>query len=193
MTLKDLVVGFGTQIRSICMVGSNAFKKRETRMYPEEPVNPPPRYRGRIVLTRDPDGEERCVACNLCAVACPVGCISLQKAETKDGRWYPEFFRVNFSRCIFCGFCEEACPTTAIQLTPDFEMGDYKRQDLVYEKEDLLISGRVNIRNTISTGWLVWQSMGKTKAKRKTKPNLLMSKACCPKELAWNSLFIPQV
>jgi len=93
------------------------------------------------VLTRDPDGEERCVACNLCAVACPVGCISLQKTEAEDGRWYPEFFRINFSRCIFCGMCEEACPTTAIQLTPDFEMGEFKRQDLVYEKEDLLISG----------------------------------------------------
>ena len=39
------------------------------------------------------------------------------------------------------GLCEEACPTTAIQLTPDFEMGEYRRQDLVYEKEDLLISG----------------------------------------------------
>ncbi|MGT8896919.1 NADH-quinone oxidoreductase subunit NuoI [Escherichia coli] len=117
MTLKELLVGFGTQVRSIWMIGLHAFAKRETRMYPEEPVYLPPRYRGRIVLTRDPDGEERCVACNLCAVACPVGCISLQKAETKDGRWYPEFFRINFSRCIFCGLCEEACPTTAIQLT----------------------------------------------------------------------------
>ncbi len=90
MTLKELLVGFGTQVRSIWMIGLHAFAKRETRMYPEEPVYLPPRYRGRIVLTRDPDGEERCVACNLCAVACPVGCISLQKAETKDGRWYPE-------------------------------------------------------------------------------------------------------
>lgn len=97
MTLKELLVGFGTQVRSIWMIGLHAFAKRETRMYPEEPVYLPPRYRGRIVLTRDPDGAERCVACNLCAVACPVGCISLQKAETVDGRWYPEFFRINFT------------------------------------------------------------------------------------------------
>ncbi|AFP84976.1 NADH-quinone oxidoreductase subunit NuoI [secondary endosymbiont of Ctenarytaina eucalypti] len=141
MTLKELVIGCGTTLRSIWMIGRQAFNKRETRMYPDVPVNPPPRFRGRIVLTRDPDGEERCVACNLCAVACPVGCIALQKAERKDGRWYPEFFRINFSRCIFCGLCEEACPTTAIQLTTDFEMAEFKRQDLVYEKEELLISG----------------------------------------------------
>ncbi len=182
MTLKELLVGFGTQVRSIWMIGLHAFAKRETRMYPEEPVYLPPRYRGRIVLTRDPDGEERCVACNLCAVACPVGCISLQKAETKDGRWYPEFFRINFSRCIFCGLCEEACPTTAIQLTPDFEMGEYKRQDLVYEKEDLLISGRANTRNITSTGWQVWQSTAKIRAKQRTKPSLSTSRACYRKE-----------
>lgn len=130
-----------SQLRSMSLVFMNAFKKRETISYPEEMPYVPPRYRGRIVLTRDPDGEERCVACNLCAVACPVGCISLQKAETEDGRWNAEFFRINFSRCIFCGMCEEACPTNAIQLTPDFEMAEYNRQDLVYEKEDLLISG----------------------------------------------------
>ena len=130
MTLKELVTGFGTQVRSIWMIGLHAFAKRETQMYPEEPVNVAPRYRGRIVLTRDPDGEERCVACNLCAAVCPVGCISLQKAEHEDGRWYPEFFRINFSRCIFCGLCEEACPTTALQLTPDFEMGEFKKKTI---------------------------------------------------------------
>jgi NADH-quinone oxidoreductase subunit I len=70
-----------------------------------------------------------------------VDCISLQAAEEQDGRRYPEFFRINFSRCIFCGYCEEACPTYAIQLTPDFEMGESNRQNLVYEKEDLLIDG----------------------------------------------------
>jgi NADH-quinone oxidoreductase subunit I len=130
-----------SNLRSMVMIFSHATHKRDTILYPEVMPYLPPRYRGRIVLTRDPDGEERCVACNLCAVACPVACISLQKAQTEDGRWYPEFFRINFSRCIFCGFCEEACPTSAIQLTPDFELGEYDRQNLVYEKEHLLISG----------------------------------------------------
>ncbi|MDO2949205.1 NADH-quinone oxidoreductase subunit NuoI [Aeromonas simiae] len=141
MKIVSIIKGVGSQLRSLAMVFSHSWRPRETLNYPEQAVPLPPRYRGRIVLTRDPDGDERCVACNLCAVACPVGCISLQKSEREDGRWYPEFFRINFSRCIFCGLCEEACPTTAIQLTPDFEMGEYRRQDLVYEKEDLLISG----------------------------------------------------
>jgi NADH-quinone oxidoreductase subunit I len=70
-----------------------------------------------------------------------VDCISLQATEDEHGRRYPKFFRINFSRCILCGFCEEACPTYAIQLTPDFEMSEYARSCLVYEKEDLLISG----------------------------------------------------
>lgn len=128
-------------LRTIWSVFIHAFRRRATVLYPEEKPGIPSRWRGRIILSRDPDGAERCVACYLCAVACPVDCISLQAAEDEHGRRYPEFFRINFSRCIFCGFCEEACPTYAIQLTPDFEMSEFDRQNLVYEKDDLLISG----------------------------------------------------
>lgn len=128
-------------LSAIWRVFLHLFHKRATIQYPEEKAKLPPRYRGRIILSRDPDGAERCVACYLCAVACPVDCIALQATQDESGRRYPEFFRINFSRCIFCGFCEEACPTYAIQLTPDFEMSEYRRNSLVYEKEDLLISG----------------------------------------------------
>lgn len=117
------------------------FHKRVTIQYPDEKPFLPARWRGRIILSRDPDGEERCVACYLCAAVCPVDCISLQATEDEHGRRYPDFFRINFSRCIFCGFCEDACPTYAIQLIPDFEMCEYNRQNLVYEKEHLLIDG----------------------------------------------------
>lgn len=130
-----------SQIRTLISIAKHSFVKADTVEYPEQKPYLSPRYRGRIVLTRDPDGEERCVACNLCSVACPVDCISVEKTETDDGRWMADTFRINFSRCILCGFCEEACPTHAIQLTPDVEMGEYDRQNLVYEKENLLIDG----------------------------------------------------
>jgi NADH-quinone oxidoreductase subunit I len=126
--------------KGLWLVFRHAFQRRVTVQYPEQRPYLAPRWRGRIILSRI-NGQERCVACYLCAVACPVGCIALQATEDETGRRYPEFFRINFSRCIFCGFCEEACPTYAIQLTPDFEMGEYRRENLVYEKEDLLIDG----------------------------------------------------
>lgn len=130
-----------SSLRSLWLVFLKMFRKNVTIQYPEQKAYLPPRWRGRIILSRDPDHNERCVACYLCAAACPVDCISLQATEDENGRRYPEFFRINFSRCIFCGYCEDACPTYAIQLTPDFEMGEYYRPNLVYEKEDLLIDG----------------------------------------------------
>lgn len=128
--------------RSLWTTLRHAWAKRETVSYPEIKRPLPGRWRGRIVLTRDPDGEERCVACYLCSAVCPVDCIHLQATQRDDGRRYPETFRIDFSRCIFCGFCEEACPTLAIQLTPDFEMCKRSHDELVYEKEQLQIDGQ---------------------------------------------------
>lgn len=141
MKIKFFFINIFSQFRSIYMVFLNIFSSRETRLYPEEPLNLSSRYRGRIILTKDLNGNERCVACNLCAAVCPVDCISLEKSETKKGRWYAKNFQINFSRCIFCGLCEEACPTLAIQLTPDIELSEFVRHDLLYQKKDLLING----------------------------------------------------
>lgn len=132
MGLKAITLGMATTFRHL-------FRKPITQQYPEKKRALPSRSRGRIVLTRDPDGEERCVACYLCSAVCPVSCISMQSAEREDGRRYALWFRINFARCIFCGLCEEACPTLAIQLTPDFEMTKRTPLELLYEKEDLLV------------------------------------------------------
>jgi NADH-quinone oxidoreductase subunit I len=128
-------------IQPFLSVLRHTFRQRDTVLFPEEQPYLPPRFRGRIILSRDPSGNERCVACYLCAAVCPVDCIALQATQDETGRRYPQWFRVNFSRCIFCGFCEEACPTKAIQLTPDYDMAEYERPSMVYEKEHLLISG----------------------------------------------------
>jgi NADH-quinone oxidoreductase subunit I len=159
-------------LEGIWRVFLHAFRRRVTVLYPEVKPTLPPRYRGRIILSRDPDGGERCVACYLCSVACPVGCIALQATEDATGRRYPATFRINFSRCIFCGFCEEACPTYAIQLTPDIEMGEYRRQNLVYEKEDLLISGpgKYPEYNFYRVAGLAIGGKGKGEAEREEPP-----------------------
>lgn len=128
-------------LRTVWLVLLHMFHKRETIQYPEQRPYTAPRWRGRIVLTRDAAGGERCVGCYLCAAVCPVDCIALEATQNGGGRRYPKSFRINFSRCIYCGFCEEACPTYAIQLIPDYEQGEYRRENLVYEKEDLLIAG----------------------------------------------------
>ena len=129
---KALVDGFATTARHLV-------RKPITESYPEERRQLPERSRARIVLTRDPDGRERCVACYLCSAVCPVSCISMQSAEQPDGRRYARWFRINFGRCIYCGLCEEACPTSAIQLTPEFENCENDILALVYEKKDLLV------------------------------------------------------
>jgi len=138
--IKGTLEPFGVTLR-------NLFRKPVTIQYPEQKREPYPRYRARIVLTRDPDGEERCVACHLCSAACPVDCISMQAAERADGRRYASWFRINFSRCIFCGLCAEACPTLAIQMSRDYEICNRDPLSLVFEKEDLLIDdgGKDNI------------------------------------------------
>lgn len=132
--IREMLGGMGVTLKKL-------FSKPVTIQYPEQKPQIPQRYRGRIVLTRDPSGEERCVACYLCSSVCPVDCITIQAAERDDGRRFPEAFRINFNRCIFCGLCAEACPTLALQMTQDFEMAETHPMDLVYEKKDLLIDG----------------------------------------------------
>lgn len=133
--IREMLGGMWVTLRKL-------FTRPVTIQYPEQKPEVPERYRGRIVLTRDPDGEERCVACYLCSAACPVDCITIQAAERPtDHRRYPSAFRINFNRCIFCGLCAEACPTLALQMTTDFEMSETDPQGLIYEKEDLLIDG----------------------------------------------------
>ncbi|GBC62604.1 NADH-quinone oxidoreductase subunit NuoI [Desulfonema ishimotonii] len=133
-SFKALATGFATTFRHL-------FRKPITEEYPEYKRPLPERSRARIVLTREPDGNERCVACYLCSAVCPVSCISMQSAEKHDGRRYAKWFRINFGRCIYCGLCEEACPTSAIQLTPDFENCKQDILTLVFEKKDLLADG----------------------------------------------------
>jgi NADH-quinone oxidoreductase subunit I len=122
----------------------NMFKKPTTENYPAEPVHFQPRYRGIHVLQRDENGLEKCVACFLCAAACPANCIYIEAAENtaenriSDADRYAKVYNIDYSRCIFCGYCVEACPTDAITHGHGFELAPYDINAMVYRKEQLL-------------------------------------------------------
>ena len=102
------------------------------------------RFRGAHTLERDENGLEKCVACYLCAAACPSNCIYIEAAEnTAENRIssserYAKVYNIDYNRCIFCGYCVEACPTDAITHGHGFELATLNATNLVMRKEDML-------------------------------------------------------
>ena len=97
-------------------------------------------YRGVHRLNRDEEGRVACVACFMCATACPVNCIHIEAGESPwdDREKYPVKFDIDELRCIYCGMCEEACPVDAIELTPEHDLVGRSREEMILGKEELL-------------------------------------------------------
>ena len=114
----------------------------QTISYPEEgPKDITDRYRGIHRLTKRDDGTVRCVACFMCATACPADCIFIEAAERDDGvdEKMPSRFDIDLLECVFCGGCVEACPCDAIRMDSGiFSFIARKREDFVLTKEQLL-------------------------------------------------------
>src|SRR5271169_817197 len=110
-----------------------------TEQYPAERPKVAERYRGAPRLNINPEnGETLCIACNLCALACPENLIVVG-AERNEQTRRKELttFIYDTSRCMFCGLCEDACPVDALELTQDFEMANYSREGLIWNRETL--------------------------------------------------------
>ncbi len=116
-----------------------------TEDYPEAPAKFQERFRGVHELQRDENGLEKCVACFLCAAACPAECIYIEAAENTNelrisgGERYAKVYNIDYNRCIFCGYCVEACPTDAITHGHGFEIASYNTSTLIYRKEQMLV------------------------------------------------------
>ena len=102
------------------------------------------RFRGLHVLQRDESGLEKCVACFLCAAACPSNCIYIEADENtaehriSGSERYAKVYNIDYNRCIFCGYCVEACPTDAITHGHGFELATFNATNLIYRKDQLL-------------------------------------------------------
>jgi NADH-quinone oxidoreductase subunit I len=118
------------------------FGRKMTVSYPEQEPAIGNRliYRGVHRLNKDGQGRVKCVACFLCATACPAHCIDIVAAESPwpDREKYPQAFQIDELRCIYCGMCEEACPVEAIELTSLYNLTGRSREEMIFDKEKLL-------------------------------------------------------
>lgn len=141
--LPEIIRGVGITLRHLFgnLFGNKERRALQTVRYPEEKRVYPERNRGQHRLLARDDGSPRCVACYMCATACPAYCIHIIAAESQDDaiEKYPAAFEIDQLRCVYCGLCVEACPEDAIRMdtgvhTPPF----YSRDDAVMGRVDLL-------------------------------------------------------
>ena len=127
--------------KGLRLTGGYLISHKVTVQYPEEKTPQSPRFRGLHALRRYPNGEERCIACQLCEAVCPAVAITIESEQREDGTRRTTRYDIDLAKCIYCGFCEESCPVDAIVETRHFEYHGEQRGDLLMTKEQLLAIG----------------------------------------------------
>lgn len=140
-SIKDYFKGLGQGVTSLfkglSVTGKEFVTPKITEKYPDnrENMNISQRFRARLELVFDKDGNHKCIACGTCERVCPNGTITLETkmTETWDGKKKKklEKYIYDLGSCTFCQLCVQNCPTHALDFSNDFEQAVFTRDQLV--------------------------------------------------------------
>jgi len=137
LTVKTILIGMRVTLRY-------CFARTVTVQYPDMAPVLQPRFRGFHYFE-----IEKCIACDLCAKACPVDCIYIEK--TGPRKIDPETgvakggamirYAIDYAKCMFCALCCEPCPTECIHMGNLHDLSGYDRQSMIVEFTELAKQG----------------------------------------------------
>lgn len=131
-----------------------------TVQYPEEQHTIPERFHGKFVLDVD-----KCIACGLCANACPNKVINIKKQKVGKKQFLTDYV-MNVQYCMFCGLCVESCNKGALHFSRDPIMNQY-----FYRNIPLVLVQREAPAEPVEEEEPAAKAAPKPKAKAKAKAN----------------------
>ncbi len=99
-----------------------------TEFYPDVKADLPKTVRSSMGLE-----PEKCISCNLCAMACPNKVIELTSEKDENNKKVLKTYNMDVGRCLFCGLCTEACPTKALKVTQEYENAVYHPEHMQWD------------------------------------------------------------
>lgn len=113
-------------IKGLWVTLKHLFGKKLTVQYPEEMPVLQKRFRGHLQFD-----IEKCIACGLCISSCPNNVLSLEDARDEQTKKKKVLsYTIDHQYCMFCNFCVEVCPTKCLYFNHDFELAQYKRDQI---------------------------------------------------------------
>jgi len=136
-TVRTILIGMRISLKY-------CFAKTVTLQYPDVAPALQPRFRGIHFFE-----IEKCIACDLCAKACPVDCIYIEKSGPRKidkatgiavGGAMTRY-AIDYAKCMFCALCVDPCPTDCIHMGNLHDMSGYDRESMIVEFTDLAEKG----------------------------------------------------